>query len=61
MANTEAVALLSGGETGLALLALFVPPADVVLALYASPLFGLVGLGAIGLFFLPALAGASER
>ena len=37
------IALFSRGEAGLALLALFFPPADVSHAFYVNPILGLLG------------------
>jgi len=55
------IALFSRGEAGLALLALFFPPADVSHAFYLNPILGLLGLGTIALLFLDATVGATER
>jgi hypothetical protein len=49
------IGLFAGGHGGLALLAMFVPPADLLLAWMVAPVLGAAGLGAVVVF----LAGAA--
>jgi hypothetical protein len=55
------VSLWTSGETFLSLLAFF-PPADILLAFMVNTTLGLVGLGAIGAYFVAgALSAAADR
>jgi hypothetical protein len=49
------IGLFAGGHGGLALVAMFVPPADLLLAWIVAPLLGVAGLAACVVF----LAGAA--
>jgi hypothetical protein len=44
--------LFAAGETGMAALALFLPPADLILAFVVSPLLGVIAIASIVVFFV---------
>ena len=46
------ITFFSNGDTFLGLIALVVPPADIVLPFLISPQLGLLGLGSVVLFWL---------
>jgi membrane-bound ClpP family serine protease len=55
-------ALFAAGETGMAALALFVPPADLILAFLVSPTLGVLGVLSVCMFFVGAMvAGATNH
>jgi hypothetical protein len=49
------IGLFAGGHGGLALVAMFVPPADLLLAWIVAPLLGVAGLAACVVFLVGAV------
>jgi hypothetical protein len=49
------IGLFADGHGGLALVAMFVPPADLLLAWVVAPLLGVAGLGACVVFLVGAV------
>ncbi len=54
------IAFFSNGDTVLGLIALLVPPADIVLPFLISPQLGLIGLGSIALFWIGGAMGMKK-